>query len=118
MEMLCLHSFRASCYWLAPSLAPSHAPLDERYVNIDDNWMEPTRDPEGNLITRKDKFPRGIKFLADYAHGKGLKLGIYSAHGAKTWCVAQCAPPPLFSRAPEPATKGGENVPPPLLSCT
>lgn len=54
------------------------------YVNVDDNWMEPTRDADGNLQTRKDKFPRGMKYLADYAHGKGLKFGIYSAHGAKT----------------------------------
>jgi alpha-galactosidase len=54
------------------------------YVNIDDNWMEPTRDADGNLQTRKDKFPSGIKHLADYAHAKGLKLGIYSAHGNRT----------------------------------
>jgi hypothetical protein len=54
------------------------------YINIDDNWEMPTRDADGNLQVRRDKFPRGIKYLADYAHGKGLKLGIYSAHGSRT----------------------------------
>ena len=29
-------------------------------------------------------FPSGIRALADYVHGKGLKLGIYSDAGAKT----------------------------------
>ena len=42
------------------------------YVNIDDNWMLPTRDAEGNLQTRTDEFPHGIKYLADYAHSKGM----------------------------------------------
>lgn len=48
--------------------------------------MEPNRDVNGSLVYRKDKFPRGIKPLADYAHSKGLKFGIYSAHGSRTCC--------------------------------
>jgi alpha-galactosidase len=60
------------------------------YVNVDDNWMEPTRDSAGNLQYRKDKFPRGIKYLADHAHSKGLKVGIYSAHGSRT-CMGNAA---------------------------
>ncbi|WP_229211663.1 MULTISPECIES: glycoside hydrolase family 27 protein [unclassified Duganella] len=31
-----------------------------------------------------ERFPSGIKALADYVHGKGLKLGIYSDVGATT----------------------------------
>lgn len=54
------------------------------YVNIDDNWMENSRDVDGNLQVQRNRFPRGIKFLADYAHSKSLKLGIYSAHGSRT----------------------------------
>ena len=27
------------------------------------------------------RFPRGIEYLADYVHKKGLKLGIYSDAG-------------------------------------
>ncbi|URE08522.1 alpha-galactosidase [Musa troglodytarum] len=38
----------------------------------------------GYLVPRKSTFPSGIKALADYAHGKGLKLGIYSDAGSRT----------------------------------
>jgi len=51
------------------------------YVNIDDTW-EGTRDAQGN-IRSNEKFP-DMKALADYVHGKGLKLGIYSSPGPKT----------------------------------
>jgi alpha-galactosidase len=51
------------------------------YVNIDDTW-EGERDAQGNIQTNS-KFP-DMKALADYIHGKGLKLGIYSSPGAKT----------------------------------
>ena len=51
------------------------------YVNIDDTW-EGRRDADGN-ITSNNKFP-DMKALADYIHGKGLKLGIYSSPGTKT----------------------------------
>jgi alpha-galactosidase len=51
------------------------------YVNIDDTW-EGDRDAQGNIQTNS-KFP-DMKALADYVHGKGLKLGIYSSPGAKT----------------------------------
>ena len=36
---------------------------------------------QGNLQPRASTFPSGIKSLADYVHGKGLKLGIYSDAG-------------------------------------
>ena len=58
------------------------------YVNVDDNWMEPKRDLDGNLQYRKDKFPRGMKFLADHAHSKGLKFGICARSPPPN-----CAPP-------------------------
>jgi len=51
------------------------------YVNIDDTW-EGKRDAAGVLHTN-DKFP-DMKALADYVHGKGLKLGIYSSPGPQT----------------------------------
>ncbi|KAK0574353.1 hypothetical protein LWI29_022355 [Acer saccharum] len=38
----------------------------------------------GNLVARNTTFPSGIKALADYVHGKGLKLGIYSSAGYYT----------------------------------
>jgi len=53
------------------------------YVNIDDCWQGP-RDAEGFLQPDPQRFPSGIKALADYVHARGLKLGIYSDAGAKT----------------------------------
>ncbi|NUS65889.1 MAG: alpha-galactosidase [Saccharothrix sp.] len=54
------------------------------YVNIDDCWSENSRDSSGNLVASRAKFPSGMKALADYVHGKGLKLGIYSSAGVTT----------------------------------
>jgi alpha-galactosidase len=51
------------------------------YVNIDDTW-EGARDAQG-VIHPNAKFP-DMKALADYVHGKGLKIGIYSSPGPKT----------------------------------
>ncbi|URD88080.1 alpha-galactosidase [Musa troglodytarum] len=50
----------------------------------DDCWAELNRDSQGNLVPKKSTFPSGIKALADYVHGKGLKLGIYSDAGTQT----------------------------------
>lgn len=36
---------------------------------------------QGQLVPEPKTFPSGIKALADYIHGKGLKLGIYSDAG-------------------------------------
>lgn len=54
------------------------------YVVIDDCWMAPTRDANGNLQPDSRTFPHGIKALADYVHSKGLKFGIYSCNGTRT----------------------------------
>ncbi|PRY36653.1 alpha-galactosidase [Umezawaea tangerina] len=54
------------------------------YVNIDDCWSEKSRDGSGNLVPSRSKFPNGVKAVADYVHGKGLKLGIYSSAGTTT----------------------------------
>lgn len=51
------------------------------YVNIDDTWQG-ERDANGVLHPNK-KFP-DMKGLADYVHGKGLKIGIYSSPGPNT----------------------------------
>ncbi len=51
------------------------------YINIDDCWQG-QRDAQGN-IQPNSKFP-DMKALADYVHGKGLKIGIYSSPGPKT----------------------------------
>lgn len=55
-----------------------------QYVNIDDCWQASTRDADGALQPDPVRFPSGIKALADYVHGKGLKLGIYATPGSRT----------------------------------
>ena len=50
------------------------------YLNLDDGWHG-ERDDNGFIHEDLEKFPSGIKALADYLHGKGLKLGIYSDAG-------------------------------------
>lgn len=54
------------------------------YINLDDCWMALERDKDGNLQSDPERFPHGIKYLADYVHKKGLKLGVYSSAGTKT----------------------------------
>ncbi|MFG1679341.1 lectin [Nonomuraea sp. NPDC049269] len=54
------------------------------YVNIDDCWSTKNRNSNGDLVPDPQKFPNGIKALADYVHSKGLKLGIYSSAGTTT----------------------------------
>jgi alpha-galactosidase len=53
------------------------------YVVIDDCWQT-GRDTQGNIVVDAEKFPSGIKALADYIHGKGMKFGIYSDAGTMT----------------------------------
>ena len=53
------------------------------YIVIDDCWQV-GRDEQGNIQVDSVRFPSGMKVLADYIHGKGLKLGIYSCAGSYT----------------------------------
>lgn len=53
-------------------------------VNIDDCWSLNERDAQGKLVADPKKFPSGIRGVADYLHGLGLKLGIYGDAGTKT----------------------------------
>ncbi len=54
------------------------------YINIDDYWHADTRASDGKPLVDTLKFPHGMKYLADYVHSKGLKLGIYSCAGNMT----------------------------------
>jgi len=54
-----------------------------KYVVIDDCWQV-SRDPSGTIVADPQRFPHGIKALADYVHSKGLKFGIYTDAGTKT----------------------------------
>lgn len=54
------------------------------YINLDDGWMTTEYDQNGVPAIDYNKFPNGIKAVADYVHSKGLKLGIYLSNGTKT----------------------------------
>ena len=54
------------------------------YVVMDDCWSLKERDAEGRLVADPEKFPSGIKALADYIHDKGFKFGMYSCCGTRT----------------------------------
>jgi alpha-galactosidase len=54
-----------------------------QYIVIDDCWQV-SRDANANIVADPQRFPNGIKALADYIHSLGLKFGIYSDAGAKT----------------------------------
>jgi alpha-galactosidase len=53
------------------------------YIVIDDCWQV-SRDENGEIVADKDRFPHGMKYVADYIHSKGLKFGIYSCAGEAT----------------------------------
>ncbi len=54
-----------------------------QYVVIDDCWQV-KRDGSANIVVDAQRFPSGMKAVADYVHSKGLKFGIYSDAGSKT----------------------------------
>jgi alpha-galactosidase len=54
------------------------------YICLDDCWMSKARDAQGNLVPDPQKFPNGMKAVADYVHAKGLKFGLYECAGTKT----------------------------------
>ncbi len=54
-----------------------------KYVVIDDCWQV-SRDGNGNIVPDAQRFPSGIKAVADYVHAKGLLFGIYSDAGTGT----------------------------------
>ena len=54
-----------------------------QYVVIDDCWQV-SRDATGRIVADPERFPSGIKAVADYVHSKGLKFGIYSDAGTMT----------------------------------
>ena len=53
------------------------------FINIDDGYFG-GRDKDGNVLVNPTRFPNGMKVLADYIHGKGLKAGLYSDAGINT----------------------------------
>lgn len=81
---ICIHE---NLYKKVADLLVSEGFKDAGYdtVHIDDCWSEKQRDPlTQKLVPDRTRFPSGMKALADYVHGKGLKLGIYGDVGPIT----------------------------------
>lgn len=57
------------------------------YIIVDAGWKAKNRDAVGRLRADPDKFPSGIKALADYVHSKGLRFGLYTDAGTED-CVS------------------------------
>ena len=53
------------------------------YVVVDDCWHG-KRDANGFITADPQRFPSGMKAIADYIHSKGLKFGLYSDAGRLT----------------------------------
>lgn len=51
------------------------------YLTIDGGWRAPERDADGNLVASPERFPSGMKAIADYVHSKGLKIGLHQPMG-------------------------------------
>ena len=54
-----------------------------QYIVIDDCWQV-SRDANGTIVVDQQRFPNGMKAVADYVHSVGLKFGIYSDAGTMT----------------------------------
>ncbi len=54
-----------------------------QYINVDDGWPG-YRDTNGVIVADTNKFPDGMKALADYVHAKGFKFGLYTTAGKNT----------------------------------
>ena len=55
-----------------------------RYVVIDDAWHESVRTDDGDLTENRWAFPRGMRWLADEIHRRGLRFGLYTDAGTRT----------------------------------
>lgn len=97
---------KANADWMAEHLAR----YGWKYIVVDIQWYEPnaqghdykpgaplTMDEYGRLMPAVNRFPSsangaGFKPLADYVHGKGLKLGIHIMRGVPRQAVEKNLP--------------------------
>ncbi len=55
-----------------------------RYVVIDDCWQVTRDSVTGRIVPDAQRFPNGMRALADYIHAKGLLFGLYTDAGRRT----------------------------------
>jgi len=97
-------------YALMDVMAEKYLPFGYEYFVMDAGWyssMRPRKhlglgpDSFGLYVVRQAYFPNGIKVLADYAHKKGLKFGVWLMRGIPRQAVEQNLPikgTPYFAR--------------------
>ncbi len=79
-----------------------------QYVVIDDCWQL-SRAADGTIVADAQRFPSGMKALADYVHSKGLKFGLYSDAGTAT-CQSAPAPRTTSCRTRGPTPRGASTT--------
>ncbi|XP_030573880.1 alpha-N-acetylgalactosaminidase-like [Drosophila novamexicana] len=66
-------------------VSEGYSAVGYEYLIIDDCWMERQRhEITKELMPDRERFPRGLYFLSDYIHNKGLKFGLYHDIGERT----------------------------------
>lgn len=56
-----------------------------KWVGLDDDWQSGRERPAGGAPEpNPDRFPSGMKALADYLHERGMKFGVYSDAALRT----------------------------------
>ena len=101
-------SYRSSltedkAFALIDVMAEKYLPYGYEYFVMDAGWytsMKPEKHSEldldsfGLYVVNPEYFPNGIKELADYAHKKGLKFGVWLMRGIPRLAVKQNLPIP------------------------
>ncbi len=92
------HLTEEKAYALMDVMAERYLPFGYEYFVMDAGWYE-SMHPEkhqglelesfGLYVVRQEYFPNGIKVLADYAHNKGLKFGVWLMRGIPIEAVKQ-----------------------------
>ena len=89
----CFRTHNCTCVVCRSDLAV--APLR----SCDSPWHAGSgRFPNGTIMHDPDRYPSGIKALADYVHQKGLKFGICALNLAPPPCPPPPPPPPHTQR--------------------
>eukprot|EP00960_Hanusia_phi_P073955 768125-Hanusia_phi.AAC.1 len=50
-------------------------------LHVDDSWQSTTREAGKGLQADKEKFPNGMKAVANFLHARNLTLGLYTTPG-------------------------------------
>ena len=53
------------------------------YFVLDGGWKSVNRDTNGDLVADPQKFPGGMKAMADYVHAHGMKFGLHQPAGIR-----------------------------------